>query len=128
MKSKNNGNREIAKPASIVKGMPNKPVIKHDHPSYAYYLPSKDEVHIGTVRGFKTSEAYHATLFHELIHSTGHETRLARELQPSANKEKYSREELIAECGPQLSFARSLELVNQLSRIVRLTFNIGSNS
>lgn len=96
---KDNGNHEIAKPVSIVKGMPNKPTIKHDSPNGAYYHPVKDEVHIGTVKQFKTNEAYHATLFHELVHSTGHGSRLDRDLTGERTKEKYSREELIAEFG-----------------------------
>lgn len=96
---KDNGNREIAKPANIVKAMPNKPTIKYDSPTGAYYIPSMDIVHIGNVKEFKTSEAFHATLFHELVHSTGHSKRLDRELKPLGDKAKYSREELIAEFG-----------------------------
>jgi antirestriction protein ArdC len=49
-----------------------------------------------------SSEAYYATLFHELVHSTGHETRLARPgvVQPAAFASHiYSREELVAEMG-----------------------------
>lgn len=97
--SKDNGNHELVKPTNIVKGMPNKPIIKNDSASVAYYRPSDDSVHIGTVKQFKTAEAYHSTLFHELVHSTGHASRLDRELNPSTEKDKYSREELIAEFG-----------------------------
>ena len=94
-----NGNKELIKPARIVKGMPDRPTIKHDSPSGAYYSPMVDEVHIGTVKQFVDSEAYHATLFHELIHSTGHKDRLDREIMNGANRDKYSREELVAEFG-----------------------------
>lgn len=97
--TKKNGNVELVKPNLLVKNMPNKPVIKQDSPNGAYYSPVKDEVHIGTVKQFTSSEAYHATLFHELIHSTGHSSRLDRELKPMVDKDKYSREELIAEFG-----------------------------
>jgi antirestriction protein ArdC len=92
-----NGNVELLKPSAIVKGMPNCPMIRQDSPNSAYYVPSTDRVHIGTVKQFVSSEAYHATLFHELAHSTGHASRLDRDLKPSVDKEKYSREELIAE-------------------------------
>lgn len=97
--SKDNGNVEIVKASKIVKEMPNRPTIKNDSPNGAYYYPAMDEVHIGTVKQFVSSEAYHATLFHELIHSTGHGKRLDRELKGSVDKVKYSREELIAEFG-----------------------------
>jgi antirestriction protein ArdC len=97
--SATNDNQELLEPASIVKGMPNKPTIKFDSSSVAYYQPSDDSVHIGTVKQFKTSEMHYATMFHELIHSTGHKSRLERDLKPSFAKEEYSREELIAEFG-----------------------------
>ena len=51
---------------------------------------------------FESSEEHYSTLFHELVHSTGHPCRLDRrtikDIAPfgSAN---YSREELIAEMG-----------------------------
>jgi antirestriction protein ArdC len=90
-------NAEMIKPSEIVKGMPNKPTIRFDSPNGAFYRPSDDSVHIGTVKQFKTSEGHYATLFHELAHSTGHKSRLDRELKSSVDKEKYSREELIAE-------------------------------
>jgi len=94
---KDNGNRELLKPSAIVKNMPNRPVIKTSDASYAYYRPSTDTVHINGPKSFKTSEAYHATLFHELAHATGHGTRLDRELKGHTEKASYSREELIAE-------------------------------
>jgi antirestriction protein ArdC len=49
---------------------------------------------------FRLSEEYYATVFHELAHSTGHETRLHRQSfdsPTSFGSESYSREELIAE-------------------------------
>jgi antirestriction protein ArdC len=97
LEEKDNGNREMVKPNLIVKNMPNKPAIKPSNKPYAYYYPAKDEVCINGVKQFKTSEAYYSTLFHELAHSTGHESRLARELGTTMEKEKYSREELVAE-------------------------------
>jgi antirestriction protein ArdC len=95
-----NDNPEMVKPTAVVRGMPNKPAIKQDSPKVAYYNPKADEVHIGKVGNFKTSTAYYATLFHELVHSTGHESRLNRGLEGiTTNKLGYSREELVAELG-----------------------------
>ena len=50
---------------------------------------------------FENAESYYSTLFHELIHSTGHESRLDRpELTESKHESKeYSIEELTAEMG-----------------------------
>jgi antirestriction protein ArdC len=51
---------------------------------------------------FDTEAGYHATLFHELIHSTGHASRLNRPtLTESAGfgSNPYCKEELIAEMG-----------------------------
>ena len=51
---------------------------------------------------FDTEEAYHAALFHELVHSTGHEKRLKRQSIAERNgfgTDPYCKEELIAELG-----------------------------
>jgi antirestriction protein ArdC len=51
---------------------------------------------------FDTEDGYYSTLFHELIHATGHEKRLNRPtLMESAGygSDPYCREELIAEMG-----------------------------
>ena len=48
---------------------------------------------------FVEPSLYYSTLFHELVHSTGHETRLNRTFGTSFGDDLYSREELIAETG-----------------------------
>jgi antirestriction protein ArdC len=68
----------------------------------AYYSPTVDLVCMPDLDRFRSSEDYYATLFHELIHSTGHASRLGRDcLQNPApfGSPDYSREELIAEFG-----------------------------
>ena len=67
----------------------------------AYYSPVKDVVNMPAFSRFASKEDYHATLFHELTHSTGHESRLDRGLSKpgSFGSEEYSKEELIAELG-----------------------------
>jgi hypothetical protein len=62
---------------------------------------------------FATSEAYYSTLFHELGHSTGHVSRLARKEITDAilfGSHAYSREELVAEmCASFLSAQAGIE-------------------
>jgi antirestriction protein ArdC len=48
---------------------------------------------------FVDAPHYYSTLFHELIHSTGHETRLNRTFGERFGDELYSKEELVAEMG-----------------------------
>ncbi|MEM6342670.1 MAG: zincin-like metallopeptidase domain-containing protein [Bacteroidota bacterium] len=70
-----------------------------DQPSYA---PPIDTVRMPGINQFESAEAYYATLFHELIHSTGHSSRLNREEVMSMVKFGslvYSQEELTAEIG-----------------------------
>ena len=66
----------------------------------AYYTPSLDTVVTPLPEQFADSNSYYMTLFHELTHSTGHESRLNR-LQKCASfgSEVYSTEELVAEIG-----------------------------
>ena len=46
---------------------------------------------------FKTSNSYYATQLHELAHSTGHESRLSRNIKNRFGTEEYAKEELRAE-------------------------------
>lgn len=50
-----------------------------------------------TTLTFRDAGSYYATLGHECVHWTGHETRLARDFSRSA--QAYAREELVAELG-----------------------------
>ena len=45
------------------------------------------------------TEGYYSTLFHELVHWTGHDCRLARKLEGRFGSESYAMEELVAELG-----------------------------
>ena len=83
----------------VIQRMPNAPKILEGG-SVACYLPPQDLVRIPKIQDFESPEAYYSTMFHELGHSTGHETRLNR---PGVTGRvvfgscDYSREELIAE-------------------------------
>lgn len=68
----------------------------------AYYSPQLDYVNMPARKQFVSTEAYYATLFHELAHATGHQSRLNR---PEINEgikfgsKAYAKEELVAEMG-----------------------------
>ena len=85
----------------IVDNMPKKPAIKHKE-NRAYYYPFFDFINMPKMERFTDSESYYDTLFHELVHSTGHVTRLDRKevvQMKSLGGEAYSIEELTAEVG-----------------------------
>lgn len=85
----------------IADGMPQRPMVKHGG-DRAYYSPNLDYVQMPNSNTFDNPEAYYSTLFHELVHSTGHKSRVGREgIEAFAGfgSENYSREELIAEMG-----------------------------
>lgn len=88
--------------ARIVAAMPKAPRIDHGG-SQAFYMPSADRVQVPAPEAFTSAAAYYSTLFHELTHSTGHASRLARKgISDGAlafGSHDYSREELVAEMG-----------------------------
>lgn len=92
-------NIPISDAEKVVSMMPNRPVMRSS--DRAAYAPRHDIVYMPGIRQFTTSDAYYATLFHELAHATGHPSRLARfDLEcPLAmfGSEEYSKEELVAE-------------------------------
>jgi antirestriction protein ArdC len=91
----------ILKPAEILERMPQRPVIKHGMRE-AFYSPTEDCVGMPSLENFTSQEKYFSALFHEIIHSTGHEARLNRTtLSPKEGfgSDPYAKEELIAEMG-----------------------------
>ena len=85
----------------IIANMPNRPEIRHEG-QRAFYRPSADSVTMPLPSSFDKPEEYYSTLFHELTHATGHESRLGRKTLESYapfGSESYSREELVAEIG-----------------------------
>lgn len=75
------------------------PVVVH-HGDQAYYVPSLDQITMPTVEAFPDRNAYYGTLIHEMVHWTGHSTRLDRKF--SREQEQYAFEELVAELGSVL--------------------------
>ena len=91
----------ILKPDEIVAHMPQRPEIKHGM-IRAFYSPREDCVGLPVRERFERAEGYYATLFHELIHATGHESRLNRVTlteKAGFGSNPYCKEELIAEMG-----------------------------
>jgi antirestriction protein ArdC len=91
----------VTNAANIVAGMPQPPKIKSGM-SHAFYQPVNDTVGMPERKRFESEDAYHATLFHELVHSTGHESRLKRQSIMEKNglgSMPYCKEELVAELG-----------------------------
>ncbi|MBR8701051.1 MULTISPECIES: zincin-like metallopeptidase domain-containing protein [unclassified Fusobacterium] len=65
----------------------------------AFYNVIKDEIVLPLRSAFKDDEAFMRTTLHEMCHSTGHPSRLNRDLMNTFGSEKYAREELVAELG-----------------------------
>lgn len=65
----------------------------------AFYNSRLDLVSVPSILDFVDSEHYYGTLFHEIMHWTGHDTRLGRKLGNSFGSEDYALEELVAELG-----------------------------
>jgi len=98
----------------------------------AWYRPSRDVVGMPERSAFESAEAWHSTLFHELVHSSGHQTRLNREGVVEGHRfgdESYSKEELIAEMGAamlcglagveQVTLANSAAYIASWLRVLR---------
>ena len=84
--------------------------LKPIHEGYrAYYSPTKDQIVLPERRNFVSSAGYYATLAHEMVHSTGHSSRLRREgivNFEGFGTDSYAKEELIAELGAFLVCTR----------------------
>jgi antirestriction protein ArdC len=66
----------------------------------AYYASGPDYVQMPPFETFRDAESYAATLGHELVHWTKHDTRLSRDFgRMRHGDEGYAREELVAELG-----------------------------
>ena len=73
-------------------------VITHGGDS-AFYAPSVDKINVPHKSSFLTESNYYATVFHELTHWTGAETRCNRNLKGRYGNPLYAFEELVAEMG-----------------------------
>lgn len=86
----------------ILNSYKDKPRIIYWPQEEAYWSPQKDTIRLPLRHQFKSTEEHLDTLFHELIHSTGHPSRLDRKdllENYGQHKDVRAREELIAEIG-----------------------------
>lgn len=74
----------------------------HNH---ACYRPSLDRIELPSAEQFTDRAALYATTCHELVHWTGHATRLARDLSGRFGDDAYAAEELVAELGAAIACA-----------------------
>ena len=106
-------NQKIERCEEIINRMPNPPELKQIDANRACYAPEEDFVNMPSIGQFESAEFYYATFFHELIHSTGHASRLARpEVMDFTGfgSKPYCKEELVAEMGA--SFLSSITQID----------------
>lgn len=89
--------RKIIRCEEVIKGMELHPDIRHNI-LRAYYSPVEDYISLPPINSFTSEAEYYSTLMHELIHWTGHTSRLNRK-STATEDELYSFEELVAEIG-----------------------------
>ena len=95
---------EFLTAGDIIESYKDGPKIQHGGSDRAYYQPSRDIVVMPHKDNFITPDAYLQVLYHELVHSTGHQKRLDR---LSTGKKAYAYEELIAEIGSAMLCQRT---------------------
>ena len=86
----------------LIDQMPGCPHIVSNDVSRCFYSPFLDFINMVPAQNFKQPEEYYSVLFHELIHSTGHSSRLNREEITNVaafGSATYTKEELTAELG-----------------------------
>jgi antirestriction protein ArdC len=72
----------------------------------ACYVPSRDFIALPNPSDFTSPEHYEATKLHELVHWSGSDKRLKRDLKNRFGTKAYAAEELIAELGAAFLCAR----------------------
>lgn len=72
----------------------------------AYYVPLVDAIRLPSQEQFHGENNFDATMYHELVHWTGHKSRKDRKLSGRFGDNAYAAEELIAEMGSAFLCAR----------------------
>ena len=85
----------------VLDGFKGIPTIEHAQQFSPCYVPDFDVIRMPHLSQFKSANHYYSTLFHELVHATGHPERLNRKLScaDKTNIQNYGYEELVAEIG-----------------------------
>ena len=92
---------QVERCEALINGFNGRPSIEEKE-DRAYYSPARDHINMPLNGSFNSKEEWYSTLFHECIHSTGHQDRLNRKSIAGVNffgSHDYSKEELIAELG-----------------------------
>jgi antirestriction protein ArdC len=93
----------IAAAEAVWDGYEDGPELRHAASDSAAYSPDRDVITLPKRTQFATVWGYYGTLFHEMVHSTGHASRLNRFERNGEPRhfgsERYAREELVAEMG-----------------------------
>jgi len=108
LETPNRSHSPIEKAEQIFSNFPNPPKVVHQK-CQAYYDHESNTINIPGPEWFESTEHYYATLFHELMHCTGHHSRLNRRKkgeQRAFGNEKYTKERLIAEMDSAFLMAR----------------------
>ena len=74
-------------------------VVNRSATSGAFYAPGVDEITMPAADRWKDVLGAWGTMVHELVHWTGHESRLGRDLSGRFGDDSYAAEELVAELG-----------------------------
>ncbi len=119
------GNQRLTLADQLVEIMPDKPEILHAVTRDPSYHRGGDRVTLPHLSQFESADEYYGTLFHELVHATGHPKRLNRFAEAEGDKtERYSFEELVAEFGAAFlcGFAG---IVNPVSEALQASYIAG---
>lgn len=92
---------------NLVNAFTQSQLLKIENAQNAAYSPSRDILIMPLKNQFHSEHAYYSTMFHEMIHSTGHKDRLKRDGFEKTNYHKfgskgYAFEELVAEFGASM--------------------------
>ena len=117
-----NNNIEILTAEQIIsnyKNTPNAPKFEHCMGT-PHYSPANDTIRMPKKEYFKSSNHFYSTMFHEILHSSGLESRLNRFKSHSGSlshgSKEYAKEELTAELGASFLMAETGEKINIKNR------------
>ena len=65
----------------------------------AFYAPGPDKIVMPAFDKFKSALDFYSTELHELVHWTGHKSRVNRDFKVGEGRKDYAKEELVAEMG-----------------------------
>jgi len=99
----------------IIEGMPNPPKLEEGPHACPHYQPQVDLVGMPSRETFESEVRFYSTVFHEFLHASGHESRLARKtllenkgiMAGGSARQTYAKEELVAEMGACLLSAHA---------------------